>query len=215
VQFNQHFRNRLKQQWTNKQQTSKAISWSVYIIDYPTVINICPCADQCHTFCTVCSLSSCKMRTCFTWHPQFFLEHGLLKKVLLPSLRWKTKFLDNQEILGQKLTEGSGSFGDIAPKAQQCHCFFLRPLNVRSKNLPMQHQAIGGKIEVGQPFLKSHTNAAVPLSNAVLLRLTFYSGQQIVVYLIRFRIYVCVLNFILPLVFEVPVARGVSLSSNG
>jgi len=36
-------------------------------------------------------------------------------------------------------------------------------------------QAIGAKIEVGLTFFRSHINAAVPLSNAVLLRLTFYN----------------------------------------
>ena len=34
VEFNQHFRNSLMHQWTNKQQTSKANSSSIYRIDY-------------------------------------------------------------------------------------------------------------------------------------------------------------------------------------
>jgi len=67
-------------------------------------------------------LSFCKPCAYFACHLQFFLEYGLLEMVLLPSLCWKTKFLEDQQILGQKLTE---AFGDIVPEAQQCHCFLV------------------------------------------------------------------------------------------
>ena len=71
----------------------------------------------------------------FACHLQFFLEHGLLEIVLFPSLRWKTKCLDDQQILGQRSTEASGSFWWHSTWSSTESLVFLWQLNARSKHL--------------------------------------------------------------------------------
>ena len=55
------------------------------------------------------------------------------------------KNLDDQQNLGQNPTEASGSFWWHSTWSSTVSLVFLRPLNARSKHLPMQHPSIWWK----------------------------------------------------------------------
>ena len=94
-----------------------------------------------------------------------FYHSGFLRNLRLP---WKQSLPWNFSSAG----------GGRPPRLVRlwCHCFFCNHWMQDPSIYHWNIHATGARIKVGLPFFRSHTNGAMPLSNAVLLRLTFYNG---------------------------------------